>query len=90
MYRPSCGAVTCMVQCHVIQVPSKQPGIRKHTRWSDWMPALATSAETCFQVSAFGDDNGSDTGDVWTVHGYHAKDKIWERDADIELKCVTC
>jgi hypothetical protein len=40
----------------------------------------------CLQVSAFGDDTGTDTGDVWTVHGYHAKDKIWYRDADIELK----
>lgn len=44
--------------------------------------------EIMLQVSAFGDDTGTDTGDVWTVHGYNAKDKIWHRDADIELKCV--
>lgn len=42
------------------------------------------------QVSAFGNDSGSDTGDVWTVQGYHAKDKFWGRDADIIFKCASC
>jgi hypothetical protein len=49
---------------------------------------VASCGGPALQVSAFGDDSGSDTGDVWTVHGYHAKEKVWERDADIELKCV--
>ncbi len=38
------------------------------------------------QVSAFGDDKSTDTGDVWTLHGYNTKNRFWERDADVEFR----
>ena len=55
---------------------------------SGWTSTCNNFWKPCLQVSAFGDDTGTDTGDVWTVHAYHAKDKVWSRDADIELKCA--
>ncbi len=40
------------------------------------------------QVSAYGDNGMSDTGDFWTVVPYSKSSKHWERDADVELRCA--
>mmetsp|Transcript_12188 Transcript_12188/g.36579 ORF Transcript_12188/g.36579 Transcript_12188/m.36579 type:complete len:210 (+) Transcript_12188:186-815(+) len=38
------------------------------------------------EVSAYGDDDTSDTGDHWTVVSHTKGSKYWERDASIEIR----
>ena len=65
-------------------------------RWSDFRPVhllesltsgcplLWTKFVLCSQVSAFGDDNNTDTGDVWVVTAGSSKAyQFWQREGQV-------
>lgn len=58
-------------------------GTRKWMHSHDYQSPLTNNQE----VSAFGDDENSDSGDVWIVE-WDTKGKVWKQDTKVRLKHV--